>query len=325
MKESDFDYVGVLDSKYILKLKLWDGVSSSVYKSFDNFSKVEYAIKVFDDTSSFERERSINEIISKSQKPFFVKYISSSSGYLDIGETHELKKYIIFEFYPKGDLFELINANSEGLQEQNCKVIAYKIILAIQALHKMGICHLDIKPENILIFGDNFEIKIGDFGVSSSIYRNNEKVLQSGDVGTYGYKAPEINEGKDFDGEKADVFSFGVLLFVLLIGIKPFPTAEIIDHGSNVQKLYRYIIKDSDNYWNFLKIMGLTGLSLEFKKLFIRMVAYDPNERPTIEEILDDDWFKEITNLKEEEFKKYEEKLIIELKEREDMIKKEKS
>ena len=325
MKESDFDYVGVLDSKYILQRKLWEGTLSSVYKSFDKFSKEEYAIKVFDDTSSFERERSINEIISKLQKSFFVKYISSSSGYLDIGETHESKNYLIFEFYPKGDLFELINANSEGLQEQNCKVIAYKIILAIQALHKMGICHLDIKPENILIFGDNFEIKIGDFGLSSSIYGKYGKVLQSGNVGTYGYKAPEIIEGKVFDGEKADVFSFGVLLFVLLIGIKPFPTAEIIDHGSNVQKLYRYIIKDSDNYCNFLKIMGLTGLSLEFKKLFIRMVAYDPNERPTIEEILDDDWFKEITNLKEDKFKTYEENLIKELKEREDMITKAKS
>ena len=322
MKESDFDYVGVLDSKYILKLKLWDGVSSSVYKSFDNFSKVEYAIKVFDDTSSFEWERSFNEIISKSQKPFFVKYISSSSGYLDIGETHESKKYIIFEFYPKGDLYEYIKVNSKGLQEQNCKVMAYKILLAIQSLHIMGICHLDIKPDNILIYGDNFEIKIGDFGVSSSIYRNNEKVLQSGDVGTYGYKAPEIIEGKDYDGEKADVFSLGVLLFVLLNGIKPFPTAEIIDHGSKVKQLYRYLVTNSNYYWI---IMGKTGLPLEFIKLFMRMVSYNPNDRPKIREILDDDWFKEITNLKEDEFKIYEENLIKELKEREDMISKEKT
>ena len=322
MKESDFDYVGVLDSKYILQRKLWEGTLSSVYKSFDKFSKEEYAIKVFDDTSSFEWERSFNEIISKSQKPFFVKYISSSSGYLDIGETHELKKYIIFEFYPKGDLYEYIKVNSKGLQEQNCKVMAYKILLAIQSLHIMGICHLDIKPDNILIYGDNFEIKIGDFGVSSSIYRNNEKVLQSGDVGTEGYKAPEIIEGKDYDGEETDEFSFGVLLFVLLNGIKPFPTAEIIDHGSKVKQLYRYLVTNSNYYWI---IMGKTGLPLEFIKLFMRMVSYNPNDRPKIREILDDDWFKEITNLKEDEFKIYEENLIKELKEREDMISKEKT
>ena len=318
MKESDFDYVGVLDSKYILQRKFWEGTLSSVYKSFDKFSKKEYAIKVFDDTSSsFERERSFNEIIMKSKKPLFVKYISSSRGYLDTSETHELKKYLIFEFYPKGDLFEYIKVNSKGLKEQNCKVMAYKILLAIQALHKMGICHLDIKPDNILLFGDNFEIKIGDFGLSSSIYRNNEKVLQSGDVGTEGYKAPEIIEGKDYDGEETDEFSLGVLLFVILNGIKPFPTAEIFYHGSKVKQLYRYIIEDSDYYW---EIMGLKGLSLEFKKLFTRMVAYDPNKRPTIEEILHDPWLKEITNLKEDKFKTYEENLIKELKEREDMI-----
>jgi len=323
MKESDFDYVGVLDSKYILQRKLWEGTLSSVYKSFDKFSKEEYAIKVFDDTSSFEWERSFNEIISKSQKSFFVKYISSSSGYLDIGETHESKNYLIFEFYPKGDLYEYIKVNSKGLKEQNCKVMAYKIILAIQALHKMGICHLDIKPDNILLFSDNFEIKIGDFGLSSSIYGKYGKVLQSGNVGTYGYKAPEIIEGKDYDGEKADVFSFGVLLFVLLNNIKPFPTAEIMDDKSELEKqLYKFIVTNSNFYW---RITGLTGLSLQFKKLFIRMVAYDPNERPTIEEILDDAWFKEITNLKEDKFKTYEENLIKELKEREDMIKKEKT
>ena len=323
MKESDFDYVGVLDSKYILQRKLWEGTLSSVYKSFDKFSKEEYAIKVFDDTSLFEWERSFNEIISKSQKSFFVKYISSSSGYLDIGETHESKNYLIFEFYPKGDLYEYIKVNSKGLKEQNCKVMAYKIILAIQALHKMGICHLDIKPDNILLFSDNFEIKIGDFGLSSSIYGKYGKVLQSGNAGTYWYKAPEIIKGKDYDGEKADIFSLGVLLFVLLNGAPPFLTAEIMDDRNELKKqLYKFIVTNSNFYW---RITGLTGLSLQFKTLFIRMVAYDPNKRPTIEEILDDDWFKVITNLKEDKFKTYEENLIKELKEREDKISKKKT
>ena len=55
-------------------------------------------------------------------------------------------------------VYEYIKVNSKGLQEQNCKVMAYKILLAIQSLHIMGICHLDIKPDNILIYGDNFEL-----------------------------------------------------------------------------------------------------------------------------------------------------------------------
>jgi serine/threonine protein kinase len=188
----------------------------------------------------------------------------------------------------------------------------YKIIIPIQALHKMGICHRDIKPQNILLFGDNFEIKICDFGLSSIIYGKSGKNLIRGIVGTKGYQAPEIIKGKYYDGEKADIFSLGVLLFNLLNGKSPFKTAEIID------QLYYYINKNSDLYW---KNMPLTGLSLEFKKLFIRMVAYNPNKRPTIKEILNDDWLKEITNLKPNEFKIYEENLIKELKKREEIIK----
>jgi serine/threonine protein kinase len=63
-------------------------------------------------------------------------------------------------------------------------------------------------------------------------------------------------------------------------------------------------------------------LSNEFKNLFIKMVAYNPKERPTIEQVLNDEWFKDITNLKDEEFKKYEQELISKLKEREEIIKK---
>ena len=315
----DSDYFGVLNCQYILLYSIGDGGSSIVYKSFDYFTEEEYAIKVFDDIpSSIEREIMFNKIITKSQNPFFVKYISSSSGYLVTDKTHCFKNYIIFELASKGDIFDYIDCGSKGFSEQNCKVMIYKIILAIQALHKMGICHRDIKPQNILLFGDNFEIRICDFGFSSFIYGKNGKNLLSGIVGTTGYQAPEIIEGKDYDGEKADIFSLGVLLFNLLNGKPPFISAEIIDYGTNKEKLYKYINKNSDFYWI---IMGLTELSLDFKKLFIRMVAYDPNKRPTITEILNDDWLKEITNLKPDEFKIYEENLIKELKKREEIIK----
>ena len=319
MKESDSDYFGVLNCQYILMHEIGDGGSSKVYKSFDYFTEEEYAIKVFDDTSSsMEREILFNKIITRSQSPFFVKYISSSSGYLVTDKTHYFKNYIIFELASKGDIFEYINCGAKGFSEQNCKVMFYKIIIPIQALHKMGICHRDIKPQNILLFGDNFEIKICDFGLSSIIYGKSGKNLIRGIVGTKGYQAPEIIKGKDYDGEKADIFSLGVLLFNLLNGIPPFITAEIINKGIIQEQLYKYINKNSDLYW---KTMRLTGLSLEFKKLFIRMVAYNPNKRPTIKEILSDDWLKEITNLKPNEFKIYEENLIKELKKREEIIK----
>ena len=246
MEDPDSDYFGVLNCQYILIQEIGDGVSSKVYKSFDYFSekKEDYAIKVFvDASSSMKKEILFNKTIAKSQKPFFVKYISSSSGYLVTDKTNELKNYIVFEYASKGDLFDYINCGSKGFQEQNCKVMIYKIILSIQALHKIGICHRDIKPQNILLFGDNFEIKICDFGVSSFIYGENGKILQKGIVGTKGYMAPEIIEGKDYDGEKADIFSLGVLLFNLLNGIQPFITAKIINLEEKRNNYINILIK----------------------------------------------------------------------------------
>ena len=295
-----------------------DGISSKVYKVKDCSGK-EYAIKVFEkNTSSIKKEILFNTLVTSSKSPFFIKYISSSSGFLDTDDSEDFKQYIIFELAQKGELFDYIKCNSMGFQEANCKLIMHKILLAIQTLHKIGICHRDIKAQNILLLGDNYEIKICDFGNSSFIYGKNGKVLQVGEFGTNGYMAPEVIEGKEYDGEKADIFSIGVLLFTLRTCSIPFVTPKIIYKGTTKAKLYNYIINNSDYYWF---IRNLTGLSKEFKELFIKMVAYDPNKRPTIEEILKGDWMKEITNLKKDEFIKYEQNLIKEFKEREDIMK----
>ena len=316
MEKSNF--YGVLDSQYILEHMMGDGISSKVYKAQDSSGK-EYAIKVFEKyTSSIEKEILFNKIITSSNSPFFIKYISSSSGFLDTDEFEKNKHYIIFELAQKGELFDYITCNKTGFQETNCKLIMYKILLAIQTLHKIGICHRDIKAQNILLLGDNYEIKICDLGNSSFIYGKNGKVLQKGEFGTVGYMAPEVIEGNEYDGEKADIFSIGVLLFTLRTCSIPFVIPKIIYKGTTKEKLYNYINNNSNYYWI---IRDLPGLSEEYKNLFIKMVAYDPNKRPTIEEILNDDWMKEITNLKKDEFIQYEKNLIKEFKLREDIMK----
>ena len=113
--------------------------------------------------------------------------------------------------------------------------------------------------------------------------------------------------------KKLIFFSTGVLLFTLLTCKMPFPSAKIVKKG-----LYKYIKdKDDEKYWGALKEKNIDGLSREFKDLFLKMVAYEPSERPSIKEILNHAWMKEVTNLNEEEYKKYEEDLITELKKRE--------
>ena len=120
--------------------------------------------------------------------------------------------------------------------------------------------------------------------------------------------------------EKKLIFlSTGVLIFNILTGKIPFPIAKVYNEGSKIKLLYRFIKeKDEKNYWETLKEEGIDGLSPEFKDLFLKIVAFEPSERPTIKEILNHDWMKEVSNLNEEEFKQYEEDLISELKEREE-------
>ena len=311
--------VAILEARYILEYEMGHGATSKVYKAKDSLSDKDYAIKIFEKHSEiFDREVLINKKISESggQSQFFIKYISSSlNATLDIDGFKESKCYILYELASKGDLLNYITKYGIGLDEKNCKVINYKFLKALQALHEIGISHRDIKADNILLSGERFDIKIGDFGFSGFINGIDEKNLKKERIGTPQYMAPEIIAKKEYDGKKVDIFSTGVLLFTLLTCKMPFPK---IKKGDKIKQLYKYIKdKDEEKYWEVLKENKIDGLSPEFKDLFLKMVAYEPSERPSIKEILNHAWMKEVTNLNEEEYKKYEEDLITELKKRE--------
>ena len=102
-------------------------------------------------------------------------------------------------------------------------------------------------------------------------------------------------------------------MFSLLKCLTPFPFDEI----TQKRKYYSLFVKNNDRiFWEMLAKLGIE-FSPEFQDLFKKMVNYKPSQRPTIEEILSHDWMKEVTNLNEEDYKKYEENLISELKKRE--------
>ena len=110
------------------------------------------------------------------------------------------------------------------------------------------------------------------------------------------YKAPEVISNKPYDGILADIFSLGQILFNLVNNINGF------NYASKENHYYKLIIlKKYHRYWNMLEQKYNIHLSEEFKNLFIRMVNYNPNERPKIDKILNDEWMKEINYLNEEE------------------------
>ena len=176
-------------------------------------------------------------------------------------------------------------------------MIFKKIIEGIKFCHDRGICHLDIKPENI-VFNTDFEPVIIDYGFAAKFVDKDKKTIYfTKGKGTKQYISPEMRVRDKFDGVKCDIFSLGQVLFNLVTGSNGFGTSSPSD------KYYKFIMnKNYEGYWKLLssKQVG-EGLSGEFKKLYLQMVAFEPDERPTLEQILESDWLKEIKNLSDKE------------------------
>lgn len=118
--------------------------------------------------------------------------------------------------------------------------------MAIEYLHtEVGIVHRDLKPENLLL-NRNYEIKIADFGLSARNSRGGKETLHYSRVGTRMYQAPEILEGKPYLGTKVDIFSIGVIVFVMVTGALPY-----YSEASETDPIYQYLCRgDNDKFWS---------------------------------------------------------------------------
>ena len=237
--------------------------------------------------------------------PYIVHFVRNGSGILLLkNETSKNVNYLVFEYVPGFCLFDCIY--KENLTERHTKLLFRKILNGVQAMHNANICHRDIRPENIIL-DKNYNPKICNFGFASINAIN----LNDYNAGTGCYMAPEILENHPYDGYKADIFSLGQLLFILVTDMFGFKSSNPKDY------LYSLIInKQLDKYWN-MRAKEKINPSNEFKDLFIRMVAYDPLQRPTIDQILNDPWMKELNDLNDNELNELENELRNELHNRE--------
>ena len=291
---SSSNIIGILDKKYNLLEKLDFGATSNVYKVFDTETNEIKVAKVFSEEKSYEYEQELDIIKSVSDLPYVIKFYSSGEGFLVIEETTFKRKYIILE-YAKGSLFKFITTLKTGFSENTCKYIFNQLILAIKYMHEKGICHRDLKLENTLLVGNDYSFRLCDFGLSICFLDiNNQKIKLSGTAGSPYHFAPEILAERKYDGEKVDIFCAGICLICMMTG--KFGFAE----ASRNDELYRLIMKKKYNeYWDIID--SNKKLSQSFKELFVKMVAYRPDNRPTIDEILNSEWLSIIRNANEEE------------------------
>lgn len=137
-------------------------------------------------------------------------------------------------------------------------------------MQSKNVAHRDLKLENIMV-DEKLNLVLGDFGFATFKNVNCLKSYR----GTKTYMAPEIKAGKIYDGMKTDIFSLGVILFIIVQCLFPFAEAKQDDY------YYRLLLNgELEKYWE--KTNG-ASLSPEFKDLVLRMVSHDPAKRPTIE------------------------------------------
>ncbi|KEZ45231.1 Carbon catabolite-derepressing protein kinase [Scedosporium apiospermum] len=173
--------------------------------------------------------------------------------------------------YAGGELFDYIVQNGR-MKEAEARRFFQQMICAVEYCHRHKIVHRDLKPENLLL-DDNLNVKIADFGLSNIMTDGN---FLKTSCGSPNYAAPEVIGGKLYAGPEVDVWSCGVILYVLLAGRLPFDD----DH---IPSLFAKIAKGS---YTIPQWMAPGAVNL-----IKRMLVVNPVQRITIEQIREDPWF----------------------------------
>ncbi|GMH00379.1 hypothetical protein Nepgr_002218 [Nepenthes gracilis] len=185
------------------------------------------------------------------------------------------KIYIVLELVDGGELFDKI-AKHGRLKEDEARNYFQQLINAVDYCHSRGVYHRDLKPENLLLDSHGI-LKVSDFGLSTFSQQVRKDGLLHTACGTPNYVAPEVITDKGYDGTSADVWSCGIILFVLMAGYLPFD-------DTNLMTLYTKIQRADFSFppW----------FSSDARKLIKNILDPNPLTRVTISEILQDEWFR---------------------------------
>ncbi|XP_076392946.1 serine/threonine-protein kinase SIK3 isoform X5 [Megachile rotundata] len=229
-------------------------------------TKSKVAIKIIDKTKLNE------ETLAKIFREVHIMKRLRHPHIIRLYQVMETEKmiYLVTEYAPGGEIFDHLVRNGR-MPEPEARRIFRQIVLAVRYLHQQRVVHRDLKAENLLLDADN-NIKLADFGFSNEYTPG---VPLSTWCGSPPYAAPEIFEGKHYDGPRADVWSLGVVLYVLVCGALPFD-------GPTMQVLRSVVISGKFRIPFFM--------SAECEKLIRHMLVVEPERRLSILQILAHSW-----------------------------------
>ncbi|CAD8147407.1 unnamed protein product [Paramecium pentaurelia] len=257
---------------YTLLKKIGSGNFADVFKAVNKNDGSEYAIKCF-------RKAKLNESVDRLA---IIKEISimkkiQHESVIRLYEVFEGDEFLflVLEYLKGGELHQYMK-KSPPFSEEKCSKLIFRLLKAVSSIHQKGILHRDIKPENIMLRNkDDIEnICIGDFGLADYYSPSGQYLFTR--CGTPGYVAPELLQDKVYDF-KVDVYSVGILMFILIAGKSPFDGK---DYDDVVMRNYYAKVKFEDCKLSDIGMDLLQGL-----------MNKNPIKRLTAEEALNHPWF----------------------------------
>lgn len=261
---------------------LGKGAFSIVSKCTEKETGKEYAVKIIKTTRmtvreliKLEREARINRKLDHNN----IVQLHNTIQELD---TH----YFVLDLVTGGELFEEIVAR-QHYTEVDASFCMAQILMALDHCHDRGIVHRDLKPENLLLSSKQKDafIKLADFGLAVEVKGENEPHSRHGFAGTPCYMSPEVVTGIPY-GKEVDIWSCGVILFILLVGYPPWDFAWEDDMR---HKLYSQIKTGQYRYespeWD--------EVTADAKNLIDKMLSVDPAKRINAKEALNHPWISQ--------------------------------
>ncbi|XP_077238079.1 CBL-interacting serine/threonine-protein kinase 5-like [Tasmannia lanceolata] len=261
----------LLFGKYEMGRLLGQGTFAKVYYGKNLRSGESVAIKVIN-KDHVKKDCLIDQI----KREISVMRLVRHPNVVELKEVMATKSKIFFimEYVRGGELFAKVAKGK--IKEDQARKYFQQLISAVDFCHSRGVSHRDLKPENLLL-DENEDLKISDFGLSALPEQLRHDGLLHTQCGTPAYVAPEVLRKKGYDGAKADIWSCGVILFVLLAGFLPF-------QADNIMHMYRKVFKAEFEFppW----------FSTETRRLISKLLVADPEKRISIASIMEIPWFK---------------------------------
>lgn len=257
--------------RYELGKLLGQGTFAKVYHARNLKNNMSVAIKVIDKEKvlkvgmidQIKREISVMRLI---RHPHVVELYEVMAS--------KTKIYVVMEYVKGGELFNKVSKGK--LKHAEARRYFQQLISAVDYCRSRGVCHRDLKPENLLL-DENENLKVSDFGLSALAETKHQDGLLHTTCGTPAYVAPEVINRKGYDGTKADIWSCGVILYVLLAGFLPFRDPNLIE-------MYRKIGKADFKYPNWF--------ASDVRRLLSKILDPNPKTRISIAKIMESSWFK---------------------------------